>query len=196
MGMAKQKMVKDIMAHIDEYNKVSMDAPLCDVLSILRKNYEDIKAGKKGKFHKTILATDRSGSIVGKLSLFDLVRGLVPEAAKKPDLSRVYYRTLSSRAAEVADEIGEVQERFKWLHNSFLDLAKQETQKKVKEVMSPVQAFLDENDTINKAIFVMFKENVRQPGVVRDGKLVGIVNLIDIFSDLLEVAGDQCFLKS
>jgi CBS domain-containing protein len=193
--MGKQKTVKDIMAHIDEYDKVSMDAPLCDVLSILRKNYEYIKAGKDGKFHKTILITDHSGEFVGKLSLYDLVRSLVPEAAKKPDLSRAYYRTLSSRAVEVADEIGQVQERFQWLQSSFLDLVKQETQKKVKDVMSPVVAYLEENDTINKAIFVMFKENVRQPGVTRDGKLVGLVNFIDVFSELLEVAGDECFLK-
>jgi hypothetical protein len=131
---------------------------------------------------------------VGKLSLYDFVRGLVPEKAKAPDLSRVYYRALSSRAAEVADEVGAVQERFEWLNHTFLDLVKQETQKKVREVMAPVHRLLEEEDTINKAIYVMFKENIRQPGVVRDGKLVGLVNLIDIFSELIVVAGDECFL--
>jgi len=192
--MGEEKRVKDIMAHIDEYDRVNVDDPLCNVISILRKNSEAIKAGKEGKYHKTIVVTDGSDAIVGKLSLYDLVRGLVPDAAKKPDLSRAYYRALSSRVAEVADEVGAIQERFQWLKNSFLDLAKQETQKKIGDVMAPVYPLLNEEDSINKAIYVMFKENIRQPGVVQGDKLIGIVNLIDIFSELLVVAGDECFL--
>jgi hypothetical protein len=34
---------------------------------------------------------------------------------------------------------------------------------------------------------------VNSPAVVRDGRIVGIVNLIDIFPVLLEIAGDPCF---
>ena len=191
--MGEAKLVKDIMAPIDDYNKIQMDAPLCDVLGILRENHEKLKSGEKGKFHKTIIVIDGSGKIVGKLSLYDLVRGLVPEKAKKPELSRMYYRTLSSRAAEVADEVSQVQERFQWLNHTFLDLVKQETQKKISEVMAPLHPLLHEDDTMNKAIYIMFKENIRQPGVVRGDQIVGIVNLIDIFDELLIVAGDECF---
>ena len=42
--MAEQKRVKDIMAPIEDYDKVNVDAQLCDVLSILKRNYEKIKA--------------------------------------------------------------------------------------------------------------------------------------------------------
>jgi len=192
--MAEERRVKDIMAHIDEYQTVDMDAPLCDMLRILRKDSERIQARTPGKYHKTMLVTDASKNIVGKLSLFDLVRGLVPETAKKPELSRMYYRTLSSRSQEVAEEVGAVQQRFQWLNTTFLDLVKQETQKKVKDVMSDLVPLLHEDDSINKAVYVMFKENIRQPAVVRDDRIVGIVNLSDIFPVLLEIAGDQCFL--
>jgi CBS-domain-containing membrane protein len=131
---------------------------------------------------------------VGKLSIYDLIRSLVPESAKKTEFSRMYYRTLSSRALEVADEVGAVQERFKWLHSTFLDLVKQETQKKVKEVMSPIHPVLVEDDGINKAIYLMFKENIRQPMVTRDGKIIGVVSIMDIFPELLEIAGDVCVI--
>ena len=57
----------------------------------------------------------------------------------------------------------------------------------------PLHPLLHEEDSLNMAVYVMFKENIRQPAVVRDGQIVGIVNLIDIFSVLLDVAGDQCF---
>ena len=192
--MGDEKRVKDIMAHIDEYDKIDAEAPLCDALAILKKNHEKIKACVTGKFHKTLLVTDASKKIIGKLSIYDLIRGLVPEPAKKLEVSRSFYSVLSSRALEVSAEVGEMQERFKWLHSTFLDLTKKETQKRVKEVMSPIHPLLVEEDTINKAIYVMFKEKIRQPLVVRDGEIIGVVNIMDIFPELLEIAGDVCVL--
>ena len=192
MGSEKRR-VKDIMSPIAEYNKIDAEAPLCEALDRLKIYNEKIKAGITG-IHKTMLVTDVSGRIVGKLSLYDFVNGLVPEPAKEEKISRKFYSVLSSRALEVADEIKEMQERFQWLHSTFLDLVKQETRKKVKDVMSPVHTLLHEEDTINKAVFVMFKENTRQPAVVRDGEIVGIVNLMGVFAELLEIAGDECLL--
>jgi len=192
--MAEERQVKDIMAHIDEYQTVDVDAPLCDVLNILRKNYERIQAREPGKYHKTVLVTDASNNVAGKISLFDLIRGLVPETAKKPELSKLYYRTLSVRADQVAQEVSAVQERFTWLNTPFMDLVKHEARKKVRDVMSPIHPLLQEEDSLSMAVYVMFKENIRQPAVVRDGRIIGIVNLIDIFPVLLEIAGDQCFL--
>lgn len=187
--------IKDIMSHIEEYDTVDAEAPLCEALQLLKKNQEKIMAGAEGKFHKTMFATDTSGKIIGKLSFFDIVKGLVPEPAKEMRHSRKLYSLLSSRALEVADEIADMQQRFKWLHSTFLDLVRQETHKKVKDVMSPIHPLLEEDDSLNKAIFVMFKENIRQPLVTRGGEIVGVVSLMDIFPKLLEVAGDACFLK-
>ena len=192
--MGDEKRVKDIMAHIDEYDRIDQEAPLCDALAILKRNHEKIKAGDPGRFHKTLLVTDTSNKIVGKFSIYDLIRGLVPEPARKPEVSRSFYSVLSSRALEVSDDIGKIQERFAWLGSTLLDLTKRETQKKIKEVMSPIHPLLVEDDTVNKAIYVMFKENIRQPLVTRGGKIVGVINIMDIFPELLNLAGDVCTL--
>jgi Mg/Co/Ni transporter MgtE len=192
--MEDKKRVKDIMSHIDEYEKVHTEARLCDALSILRKNYEKIEANVPGTYHKTMFVTDASGDIAGKLSIYDLIRGLVPETVKKPEHTRAYDSMISSRALEVAEEVGEVQQRFQWLHTSFFDLVRAETQKKVKDVMSPIHPLLHEEDGINKAIYIMFKENIRQPLVTRDNIIVGVLSIMDIFPILLNIAGHECFL--
>jgi predicted transcriptional regulator len=192
---SEERRVKDIMSPIAEYAKIDADAPLCEALEMLKKYNEKIKAGVTG-IHKTMLVTDNSGRIVGKLSLYAFIKGLVPEHVKDEKISRKFYSLLSSRALEVADEIKEMQDRFQWLHSTFSDLVQQETRKKVKDVMSPIQHLLKEEDTINKAIFVMFKENIRQPVVVRDGEIVGIVNLMGIFAELLKIACDECTLPT
>ena len=191
--MAEQKRVKDIMAPIEDYDKVDVDAQLCDVLSILKRNYEKIKAQEKGSFHKTLFVTDADSDIVGKLSMYDLIRGLVPEPAKAPEISKAYHQMLSSRALEVAGEISDFQEHYQWLHSTFTELVKQEAHKKVRDLMKPIQkSVLHEEDRINEAIYVMFKEDIRQQLVHREGKIVGVINLNTIFSELLEVVGPEC----
>jgi nucleoside-triphosphatase THEP1 len=193
--MEKELTVGQVMAPIEEYNTVVAEAPLCEALIILKANLKKIGSGEKGRFHKTLLAVDLSGQIIGKLSIFDLIRGLVPERAKAPAVSRTFYRAISERQLNVADEIGKLKERFDWLEHTFRDLVKAETQKKVKEVMSPIHPLLEEGDSLNKAVYVMFKENIRQPLVVRDGRIVGVINIMDIFPVLLDLAADQCFIK-
>lgn len=188
--MQEEKRVKDIMNAIEEYDKVDAEAQLSDVLSILKKNHEKLKAGTIGSFHKTLFVTDASKKIIGKLSMYDLTRGLVPESAKKAEIFSA--RAISSRVLEVAEEVGEFQEHFKWLHNSFCDLLKQEANKKVKDIMSPVHPVLRENDSMNQAIFVLFKDGVRQQLVVRDGEIVGVVNLMIVLDELLETVGPEC----
>ena len=194
--MAEEKSVKDIMAPIEDYDKVDIDSQLCDVLSILKRNYENIKTGGKGSFHKTLFVTDAGDNIVGKLSMYDVIRGLVPEPAKAPEISKAYHQMLSSRALEVAVEVSDIQEHYQWLHSGFTELVKQEAHKEVKDLMKPIQkSVLQEEDRITQAVYVIFKEDVRQQLVHRDGKIVGVVNLNIIFSELLEIIGPECHVN-
>lgn len=191
--MGAEKTVKDIMNPIEEYNRIDAEAPLCDALAILKRNHEKSKAGDPGRLHKTLLVTDASKKIIGKFSIYDLTRGLVPESAKQPEVFSA--RAISSRALEVADEIGKFQERFKWLHTTFLELVKQEAHKKVGDIMSPFQAVLKEDDKMNQAVYILFKEGLRQQLVAREGEPVGVLNLMSVFRELLETVGPECYVE-
>ena len=187
-------LVKDIMNPIEEYDTVDVDAHLCDALAILKKNHENLKAGTIGKFHKTIFVTDASKNIIGKLSMYDMIRGLVPENVKQPEFLSA--RALSSRALEVAEEVGELKEHFEWIHNTFSDLVKQEAHKKVRDIMSPITGgVLREDDKVNHAIYVLFKDGVRQQLVVRDETIVGVLNLMVILNQFLEAVGPECHVN-
>jgi len=184
--------VKDIMISIEEYEKVDAEARLCDALSILKRNYEKAKTCAPGHFHKTLFVTDASRKIVGKLSMYDLIRGLVPETSKEMDIHQMETYVRVSRLWEVEERAAELTERLGWLTHSFMDLVRQEAHKKVKDIMDRVHPILKEEDTLNQAIYLMFKENVREPLVVRNEEIVGVINLMRVFSELLEVAGPEC----
>jgi CBS domain-containing protein len=192
--MGEEKRIKDIMVPIEEYDSVAAEEHLCDAVSILKRNYESIKAGPTKRFHNTLLVIDAADEIIGLLSSYSLIRGLVPEEAKQPETGRAFHRVLTSRARDVAKDVAEFQTQFKWLHSSFVDLVKQEAHKKVKDIMSPIHPILSEDDTINRALYLMFKEEVRQPLVVREGRIVGVVNLMEILNELLDIAGPECYV--
>jgi CBS-domain-containing membrane protein len=193
--MAELKKVKDIMAPIEDYNRVNINAQFCDAMSILKSNYERSKAGKQGDFHKTLLVVDDEGNIMGKLSMFDLIRGLVPEPAKNPEVSKAYNAMRSGRARDVAAQVGDAQEHFAWLSSSFEELIKREAHKKVKDVMSTIpESSLKAEDKVTHGIYTLIKDNVRQQFVKSDGKIVGVVNLNVIFTELLEVASPECHI--
>jgi predicted transcriptional regulator len=194
--MAETKTVKDIMSPIEDYDMVQEDDRICEALRIIRDNYQKIEARQPGNFHKTLFVKSAEGDIVGKLSIYDLIRGLVPESVRTAGTAKERHRTISAKEAEAAEEIAEIQERFQWLDTNFFELVQKESQRKVRDVMSPVHPLLKEDDTINKSIYVMFRENIRQPLVDRDGKIVGVVALMDIFPELLEIAGDVCFWQA
>ena len=186
-------LVKDIMNPIEEYDTVNVDAHLCDALAILKRNHENQKSDAAGRFHKTLFVTDASNNIIGKLSMYNLIRGLVPENVKKPEFLSA--RALSSRALEVAEQVGDLQEHFQWINSSFADLVKQEAHKKVREIMSPITGgVLKEDDKVNHAIYPLFKDGLRQQLVVRDKQIVGVLNLKVILTQFLEAVGPECYV--
>jgi Mg/Co/Ni transporter MgtE len=160
----------------------------------LKRNHENQKAGTIGKFHKTIFVTDASKSFVGKISMYDLIRGLVPENVKKPEFTSA--RALSSRALEVAEQVGDLKEHFEWENSSFADLVKQEAHKKVRDIMTPITGgVLTENDKVNHAIYVLFKDGVRQQLVLRGNQIVGVLNLMVIMTQFLDAVGPECYVE-
>ncbi len=187
--------VKDIMIPIEEYEKVDAEARLCDALSILKKNYEKAKTCTPGHFHKTLFVTDATGKIIGKISMYDLIRGLIPESSKEIDAPDRGDYVRSSRVWEVEEKADELTVRFGWLTRSFVELVKQEAHKKVKDVMDKVHPILKEEDTLNQAIYLIFRENVRQPLVLRKRTVVGVIDLMSVFSELLEIAGPECYVN-
>lgn len=190
-----EKKVRDLMRPIEEYDMVDIDTLLCNALVLLRKVRDDQENGARRFSHKTLFVTDEDGKIVGILGMYDYIKALVPEPAKKTGFSRAYYSLLSSRALEVANEIGEMKKQYDWLHTNFTDLVKQEAGKKVKDIMSPVHPLLEVGDPVNKAVYVMFKEGIRQPLVLDKGQIVGVLRLLDVFEELMAIAGDKCFLS-
>ena len=186
------KKVIDIMHPIEEYSMINSEDKFCEALRIIKLNEGIAQSGGGGRPRKTLFVIDDKGKIIGKLSVYDIIRGLVPKHVKHPSHSRAFYSMVSSRVLEVADNVGEIQEHLAWHKSSFVDIVKQVGNANIKDIMSPVHPLLKEGDTVNHAIYIMFKENIRQPLVVRENEVIGVVNFMAVFEELLEILGPEC----
>jgi hypothetical protein len=189
--MKKEKKVKDIMVPIEKFDTIDVDAPLCEGLLKLKQHYDLYRPQSVARFNKSIFVVDRTKKIIGKLSMFHFIRALVPKESRG-DEPKTVQTMLSSRVKEVQSEISKIQERFYWVNRRFSDLVHQEAQKSIRECMAPAHAVLKEDDTLNWAIYNMFKLNVRELLVCRDTVVTGVLNFTNIFDELMEIVGPEC----
>jgi uncharacterized protein YcfL len=158
---------------------------------MLKQHYDQFKSQSVARFNKSIFVVDETQNIIGKLSMYHFIRALVPKESR--DTQQKAVKTLlSSRVREVQSEISKIQERFYWVNRSFVDLVKQEAQKSIRDCMAPAHAVLKEDDTINTAIYNMFKLNVRELLVTHDTMVTGVLNFTNIFDELMEIVGPEC----
>ena len=69
---------------------------------------------------------------------------------------------------------------------------KEQSQRPVSEVMSPIKATVDGNAPISKALYLMIKENVGLMPVIQAGKVAGMIRFSDLFNEIAQVVlGDQ-----
>jgi CBS domain-containing protein len=61
---------------------------------------------------------------------------------------------------------------------------KEAAQTPVSEVMSPIKATVDVNDSLAKALFLMVREGVSRMPVMAEEKVVGIIRLSDLFQEV------------
>jgi len=64
---------------------------------------------------------------------------------------------------------------------------KEQSQKPVSDVMSPIKVTVNGDDPITKALFLMINENVGMMPVLQDKKVVGMVRINELFKEISDV---------
>ncbi|MFC1523537.1 CBS domain-containing protein [Thermodesulfobacteriota bacterium] len=181
--MRNHTRVKDLMVPIQKYDTVDVRDKVGEVLNRFYM-LENISADNTYVMDRTVFVVDESKKIIGKLSGYQLLRGLVPEFSAEVDKIRRGLRQMHIATAQFL-------ERCTWMKSELTDLVEQETHKSIEEIMSPAHPSLKEDDSINLAIFIMFNEKKRQLLVEQNKEVVGVISLTNIFSEFLNIA-KQC----
>ncbi len=172
-GPRREKKVRDIMIHVDDYSKVSVDDTVKDAVSTLMDSFAKfISSGRIMETgHRSLLVYDRNDNVVGILSITDLIRTLRPaylSAAKPSTADSMQYSPM-------------------FWEGLFTTQAKALAQRKVGDIMSEVARQVDQNMNLMEVADLMFTSQIRRLIVTDRKMVVGVVREQEIFFEIANI---------
>lgn len=169
--MAGKKTVKDLIVDIFEFPHIPHWLSIRQAIEIIKKS---VLESNKCIRPIVILVFDEKNNLVGTLTHINILMGLEPKFLKRvtkadvPEESRV-------ELSAIWDSL-------------FSTESKKLSEKPVSEVMVPVNLFVEQNDPITKAAYLMLHNDlVLLPVLENKKKLVGVVRMIEVFDELSNI---------
>lgn len=166
--MSDMKRVKDVMTGIFEYPHIPYWFSIGQAIRIVKVSFISTQ---KYPEPMAILVFDEKYNLMGTLTLKDMLRGLEPR-----------FLTASTKA-QVPEE-DEAGLSVLW-DNLFNHDAKDVAEKPVSEIMTPAQYFVQPEDPLTKAAYLMVHHNlILLPVLENKKKFVGLVRMVEIFDEI------------
>lgn len=160
--------VSELMIPVGEYKTVDADASLSDVITVLADSD-----------HRDVLVINADGNLEGIITMTDILMALEPNY-KKLGQKDLHSDTLSNRyVADIFKEFG------LWT-DPLSALCEKSVGIKTADIMYvPAEGeYLDEDDDLEYGIH-RYIVGIHQPALVRrDGIIVGVLRLSDIFNEI------------
>jgi Mg/Co/Ni transporter MgtE len=171
--MSNAKKVRDLMVEITEYPHIPYWLSVREAIFLIRSTYDE-KSGLG--IHRMVLVFDEKYQLLGVLTLKKLLTGIEPRFLRKDEKSA--YQGLKH-----ADYAG----LSALLEGTFSEGCKEEAKKPVSEVMIPIKAKVDANDSIPKAAFIMIQADVNLIPVMEGEIVRGVLRMSDVFNELTKI---------
>src|SRR3989339_1872543 len=177
------KLVKDLMIPVDLYPTVNQNATMLEAISKLKKANELSQSAQQP--FRAVLVKNDEGKIVGKIGHIAFLKALEPKYNQMFDIDKLSRVALSSGYIDSM-----IQQYSLWEEG--IDICKIANDVKVKDIMSPIEQHIDENETIGNAIHKIIMWQTLSILVTRDIEIVGIIRLSDLYNSIEEYLVNSC----
>jgi len=176
----KRITVKELMVPLEEYATVQQDTNLFEAVLALEEAQKAFDPAKHK--HRAILVLDEDHQVVGKLGMFDILMALEPKYAElgaRGALTREGYNPELIKSM--------LQDHFLWA-GAIEHICGRAADLKVRDIMQvPDECiYINETDTLDEAIHMMVMCRYQSLIVAGEGKVVGILRLSDVFTQICE----------
>lgn len=166
--MPKSKVVKDLMINVFEYPHVPYWFTINQVIKIIKVSFI---SAKKYPEPLAILVFDEKYNLMGTLSLKNILTGLEPKFMRPTEKAQGYIQ-----------EEAELSIIWDTLFNTE---SKKLAEKPVSEIMVPAKYFVEPDDSITKAAYLMIHHDlILLPVLENKKKFVGLIRMIEIFDEI------------
>lgn len=169
------KRVKDVMIPVGQYPSVRDNATLGEAIATIEEAQLEVDLRKS--LPRVLLVFDEINVLVGTVRRRDIMRGLEPKYLLSQPLE--YRRKLFDIAVD--PNLSELS------YDRMIRGIKEQANRPVSDVMRPIEAILDADDHVMKAIQEMVIQDVNLIPVLQERQLVGVVRSVDVFHYLAQL---------
>lgn len=166
--MSSSKAVKDLMIDVFEFPHIPYWFSIRQAIGVMKKA---LIGSKKCVRPVVMLVFDEKYNLVGTLTHINILKGIEPSFLK---------RTTKAQLPE-EDNAG-----LSIIWETLFDKESKElAEKPVSEVMVPVKFFVESDDPITKAAYLMLHNDlILLPVLENKKKLIGVIRMIEVFDEL------------
>lgn len=179
--------VEDLMVPIEEYATVNEDATLYEAVKALEKAQEELDRKRYHYLHRAILVLDKNRKVLGKISQLDVLRALEPKYKGMGDMRHL------SRTGFSLDFIKSMMEKYALCEIPFTEMCRNAANLKVKDYMyTPEEGeYVEADAALCEAIHILVMGQHQKLLVTRDGEIIGILRLTDVFKEVFQTMEAQ-----
>lgn len=166
--MSNGKVAKDVMVGIFEYPHVPYWFTISQAIKIVKVSF---LSAKKYPEPMAVLVFDEKYNLMGTLTLKDILKGLEPRFLKPSEKAQVPKEDESTLSL-IWDTL-------------FTKESKELAEKPVSEIMVPAKYFVEPDEPLTKAAYLMLHNDlVLLPVLEGKKKFVGLVRMIEVFDSI------------
>jgi len=169
------KRVNEIMIPIEQYPSVRDNSTLREAIAKIEEAQLEVKLRKS--LPRVLLVFDQINVLVGTVRRRDIMRGLEPKYLLSKTLE--YKKKLFD--IDVDPNLAELS------YDRVVRGIREQANRPVSDVMRPIEAILDAEDHVMKAVQAMVALDVSLIPVLRKGQLVGVVRSVEAFRELAQL---------
>jgi len=171
------KLVRDLMVLLDDYAVIDQNASLLDAVVALEKAQKNLPPDRQP--HRAVLVVDERKNVIGKIGQLAFLKGLEPKYKIIKDFDKL------TRAGVSGEFVSSMMEHFRLLEEGLDDLCQKSRSILAREVMHPIQESIDENAPLSEALHKMVIFQTLSILVTKNGKVVGLLRLSDLFEEII-----------
>jgi Mg/Co/Ni transporter MgtE len=172
--MVKERLVKDVMVPITDYPHIPYWFSVRQAIAMVKAAAAEPDVKVEPRF---VLVFDEKYQLLGFLGLKEMLRGIEPRFLRRPEAAHVQ----GIKPLDMDPALSLL-----W-RDLFGRGCKEEANKPVSDIMTPVKATVKADDPMVKAAYTMVQADMEIVPVMADNKVAGIVRMEDVFQEITAI---------